>query len=116
MLIQACQQSQDFSYIPVSSDMARRGSPEENTHIILNRPHTVLLLASMRDGFAARGAYTDAIAQELRLARNKLDIQLIHSQAVKQLQDNYGDDQTPELRSTLKKRLLVQVKSSAVNS
>ena len=48
--------------------MAQKACPDDNTHIVLNRPHTVLLLALMREGSAKRGAYTDAMATELKRA------------------------------------------------
>ena len=79
----------------------------ENTHIILNRPHTVLLMASMRDGYARRGAYTDAIAQQFRDAGANADISAIHYKAVVRMREQYGDEQTPEMRSTLTKKLVL---------
>ena len=86
--------------------MAQKACPEDNTHIVLNRPHTVLLLASMREGAAQRGAYTDAMAEEFKRTdgRSMADI---HQSAVTEMTKQYGDDQTPEMRSTLKKKLVL---------
>jgi hypothetical protein len=62
MMIQACQQSGSVVGSQ-ENDLAMGCSSEENNHIVLNRPHTMLLLPTMRDGFAKRGAYIDAITQ-----------------------------------------------------
>ena len=84
--------------------MAQKACPEDNTHIVLKRPHTVLLLASMREGSAKRGAYTDAMAKELKRADGR-SIADMHQSAVAEMTKKYGEDQTPEMRSTLKKKL-----------
>ena len=110
-LIQACQQSRHAPPQPEIPKMscghdASAACGCENTHIILNRPHTVLLMASMRDGYARRGAYTDAIAQQFRIAGANADISAIHYKAVVRMREQYGDEQTPEMRSTLTKKLV----------
>ena len=84
--------------------MAQKACPEDNTHIVLKRPHTALLLASMREGSAKRGAYTDAMAEEFKRADGR-SIADMHHNAVAEMRKKYGDDQTPEIRSTLKKKL-----------
>ena len=66
----------------------------------------MLLLASMRGGLAYRGAYTDAFAEGLRNA-NRSDISDIHQRAVVKMIELRGDNQTPEMRSTLKKKLVL---------
>ena len=86
--------------------MAKKACPEDNTHIVLNRPHTVLLLASMREGSAKRGAYTDAMAEEFKRADGR-SIADMHQNAVAEMTKKYGEDQTPEIRSTLKKKLVL---------
>ena len=86
--------------------MAQKACPEDNTHIVLKRPHTVLLLASMREGSAQRGAYTDAMAEEFKRADGQSDIADMHHRAVAEMAKQYGEDQTPEIRSTLKKKLV----------
>ena len=58
-------------------------------------------MASMRDGYARRGAYTDAIAQQFRDADATADISEIHYKAVVKMRQQHGDEQTPEMRSTL---------------
>ena len=87
--------------------MAQRACPEDNTHIVLNRPHTALLLASMREGLAQRGAYTDAMAKELKRADGR-SIADMHQNAVAEMTKKYGEDQTPEMRSTRKKKLVLR--------
>ena len=52
ILIQACQQSDNIPPLNSNEDMAMGCSPEDKTHIVLNKPHTALLMATMRDGFA----------------------------------------------------------------
>ena len=89
--------------------MAFLTSSDKNTHLILNRPHTVLLLATMRDGYAKRGAYTGALAAELRKTDNKTDIHQMHARAVTHLTNTQGETQYPELRSTLTKILILPV-------
>ena len=76
--------------------MAQKACPEDNTHIVLKRPHTVLLLASMREGSAKREAYTDAMAKELKRADGQSDIAGMHQNAVAKMTKKYGDNQTPE--------------------
>jgi hypothetical protein len=106
MLVQACQQSGDVKGSSFD-DMAMRSSPAENTHIVLERPHTLLLFSSLRGGFAKRGAYTDAMAQQFKHANGKSDIHDMHAKAVLKIREQYGDKQTPEFRSTLKFRLIL---------
>ena len=56
-----------------------RSSSTEESRITLERPHTVLLLASLRGGYATRGAYTNAMADEFRKVDGKSDIYEMHS-------------------------------------
>ena len=111
-LIQACQQSRHAPPQPEKPKSCGHDASAacgcENTHIILNRPHTVLLMASMRDGYARRGAYTDAIAQQFRDAKTNADICEIHNRAVVKMRQQHGDEQTPEMRSTLVKKLVLK--------
>ena len=86
--------------------MAQKACPEDNTHIVLKRPHTALLLASMREGSAQRGAYTDAMAEEFKRADGR-SIAEMHQNAVAEMTKKYGEEQTPEIRSTLKKKLVL---------
>ena len=89
-------------------DAAAPCSADDSHHIVLQRPHTFLILSTIRGGYARRGAYTNAIAQQFMTADGKTDIHETHLRAVLAMHDKYpGDWQTPELRSTLRKRLLI---------
>ena len=84
-----------------------RSSSAEESRITLERPHTVLLLASLRGGYATRGAYTNAMADEFRKADGRSDIYEMHSRAVVRMQREPKINQTPEFRSTLAKQLVL---------
>ena len=84
-----------------------RSSSAEESRITLERPHTVLLLASLRGGYATRGAYTNAMADEFRKADGKSDIYDMHSRAVVSMQRKLKTTQTPEIRSTLAKQIVL---------
>ena len=88
---------------------ARRALPsDDDRYIILRRPHTVLLLSSIRGGHARRGAYTDAIAEQFMIANGETDLHEMHCRAATAIQRRYPDDhQVPELRSSLTKRFLI---------
>ena len=107
VLIQACQHEGHTAEPPSGYDMALRVSPDDQTHIILNRPDTLLLLSSMRGGYARRGAYTGALACELTRADNKKDICEMHGNAVSKMREMRDEDQIPEMRSTLTKKLIL---------
>ena len=79
----------------------------KDDRITLERPHTVLLLASLRGGYATRGAYTNAMADEFRKADGTSDIYEMHSRAVVSIQRELAIIQTPEFRSTLAKLLVL---------
>mgnify|MGYP001793158991 CR=1 FL=1 len=75
MVIQACQAlaTQGLALFAIcdecESDPAvpsQSINPHYNKHIVLRRPHTVLLLSTVTGGLAIRGAFTGAIADELR--------------------------------------------------
>ena len=83
-----------------------RSSSVEESRITLERPHTVLLLASLRGGYATRGAYTNAMADEFRKVDGKSDIYEMHSRAVVSMQGGLTITQTPEFGSTLVKQLV----------
>ena len=53
-----------------------------------------------------RGAYTGALAKELRKANGKIDISQMHTNAAKEVKKRRAE-QIPELRDTLTKRLIL---------
>ena len=84
MLLQACQvdESKLAQYTTLKSHDPAPSSlsdPLSNQHITLTRPHTVLLLATVRGGVAYRGVFTGAMADEFRSADGKKDISLSHA-------------------------------------
>ena len=98
MIIQACQHTETTQIeAPADTDMAMRSSSAADTHITLERPHTVILQATLRGGYAKRGGYSNSIAEQLRQADDKTDV---HERL------KHGDAQTPQFTSTLKKKLL----------
>ena len=113
MLIQACQEfasirislPEDKSLIELND--AGRGNPKESKHIVLERPHTLLLLSSVFGGRALRGAYTGAFTKQLCEADGRLEIEQMQSRARIHMQEHHkgSSTQIPEMRSTLMKAL-----------
>ena len=106
MVVQACQHQ-------IQSYDAWRTSTENTTNIILDRTHTVLLLSTMRHGYAKRGAYTGALSEQFKKANTKMDIHEMHNKAVAEMTKKFGDEQSPEIRSTLKKKLVLPGRAAA---
>ena len=103
MLIQACQVASPGASVISTTDPApvQISDPQKDTHITLTRPHTVLLLATVRGGIAIRGAYTGAMADQFRSADWKTDISVMFDRASK-IMDEREDcqylGQCPEFR------------------
>ena len=82
MVIQACQVFSTYGVVPSQpseSDPATPSQvtdPHNNKHIVLRRPHTVLLLATVTGGLAIRGAFTGALADQIRVSDGKTVIYL----------------------------------------
>ena len=107
MLLQACQHTETTQReAPADTDMAMRSSSAADTHITLERPHTVILQATLRGGYAKRGAYSNAIAEQFKQADGKSDVYEMHSRAVFSMTLKYGEAQTPQFTSNLKRKLL----------
>ena len=101
---------------PPGCDMALCTTSGGNTQLILDRSETLLLLATMTDGYAQCGAYTGALADELRKADNKTDILEMHWNAVDKMSRSPNCWwQCPELRSTLKRKLVFPGSSRSHN-
>ena len=59
VLVQACQGGNKTTLDIVSDPLTtQKSDPNKDQHITLTRPHTVLLLATIRDGLAVRGVFT----------------------------------------------------------
>ena len=112
MLIQACQDNSSLAEV-LGTDTAVPTSisdPLQNQHVKLQRPDTVLMLASVREGKALRGAFTGAIADELRSADGKKDIFKMFQRASRTVATDpecMKVDQHPELRATNTKDLVL---------
>ena len=106
VFIQACQHKGNTLEPPPGYDMALRVSPDDQTHIILNRSDTSLILSSMRGGYARCGAYTGALAGELARADNKTDVCEMHGNAVRKMRAAGDEEQIPEMRSASARKII----------
>ena len=101
IVIQACQRHQQPGY----------ASYQEQQHIVLRRPHTVLLHATVPDGTALRGSYTGALAAQLSKAseaKEKMDINQAHTLAVNTMRSSGANQkQVPMMQHTLEKFLVL---------
>ena len=116
MIVQACQvytthgitvQPEDYESDPATPSHII--DPHNNKHIVLRRPHTVLLLATVTGGEAIRGAFTGALADQFRAADGKTDIYTMFNRAVNIMirNDAACRDQRPEMRITTDKNLVL---------
>ena len=77
MVIKACQVFSTHGIVPSQpseSDPATPSQvtdPHHNKHIVLRRPHIMLLLATVTGGLAIRGAFTVALADQIRASDGK---------------------------------------------
>mgnify|MGYP001800815500 FL=1 len=91
---------------------ARRGKPPPppscpDVIVELRRPHTLLLLSTVAGGEAERGVFTGAIAEVLsQTAKAEIDAYELFNGAVLITKEKCKE-QTPELRSTLGKSLII---------
>ena len=79
-------------------------------HIILTRPHTTLLLATVSGGEARREAFTGALAEQIRAANGETDICVMFDRAVRSMKrSNPGKcaSQWAELRKVGDKSLIL---------
>ena len=98
-MVQACQVPSPHT----GSSTSDPAPVQQVTHITLLRPHTVLLLATVRGGKAVRGAFTGAMADQFRIADGKKDISAMFDCAVRSLRkgrDERTEEQIPEFRKT----------------
>ena len=59
VLLQACPGGNRTTSGAASDPLpTQKSDPHRDQHITLTRPHTVLLLATVRDGLAVRGLFT----------------------------------------------------------
>ena len=88
MLLQACQVADDSQLAKYTTSKSHDPAPTSlsdplsNQHITLTRPHTVLLLATVTGGLAIRGAFTGALADQIRVSDGKTVIYCMFNKAV----------------------------------
>ena len=87
-------------------------TPTQTLTIHLQRPHTVLLLATVMGSVAYRGYFTGAIADQIKQSDGKTDIYTMYLHAV---ESTCKAEQTPEFRSTMKKALILPPATSTTN-
>mgnify|MGYP001800853947 FL=1 len=83
--------------------------PEDHKSVILDRPHTLLLMSTVTGGVAIRGAFTGAMVRQFAKADGKTTINDMVTNAIVDMKKNEmeGYDQTPEARNTLQKSLIL---------
>ena len=118
MVIQACQQPLTHGVVPATAVTTAAdpaipsqvtGARHDNKHIVLTRPHTVLMLSTMLGGEAIRGAFTGALGAEICLADGVKDINSMFNNAVHRMQrdDPLCVNQWPEIRHITSKNLIL---------
>ena len=82
---------------------------QKNHYVVLQRPNTVLMLSTVFGGTAIRGAFTDALSEELLEADGCRNITTMFNRAVDRMKKNKPEcaDQTPELCMTTQKDLIL---------
>ena len=106
LMIQSCQPFDDID--PARGFDAKVTSPplSESRYIEVRRENTVLMLAAGMGSRAKRGAFTGAVAAQLRKLTEddeKMDLHVLYTKAVKMMKqkDPQCEEQKPEFRSTL---------------
>ena len=81
----------------------------DHKSVILDRPHTLLLMSTVTGGVAFRGAFTGAMARQFAKVDGKTTINDMVTNAIVDMKKNEmeGYDQTPEARNTLQKSLIL---------
>ena len=105
--IQACQESSHADVFSYTQD-ARKTVPDRQRFVMLDRPHTLLLMSTVAGGYAIRGAFTGAMARQFAKADGKITINDMVTNAIVDMKKNEKEDynQTPEARNTLQKSLI----------
>lgn len=106
MIVQACQ-----GYIPLESQSQPEveGSQEIHRHVVLTRPHTLLLMASVVGGSAYRGEFTGALAKQIAKADGKVTILEMVENSIIDMnrRKSKAHQQTPFFRNTLQRTLIL---------
>lgn len=116
-MVQACQQlvteGIGSSQLQESDPAIPSGVPsadiQHNKHIVLTRPHTVLLMGTVTGGEAVRGAFTGAVANQIRNSDGEKEVGKMFSLAAYEMKrrEAMSIEQQPEMRSTTDKTLVL---------
>ena len=110
VIIQACQ-----GVTPAATQAdASMGDPSSKEHIVLTRPHTLLLLSTVARGLAKRGAFTGAIGRQIAKADGRTPIYHMIAEAKVDMDRTITDNQTSEVRDTLKRKLVLPAPTAEV--
>lgn len=90
-------------------------------HIVLKRPDTIVLHATVEQGYALRGAYTEAIAKQFNSSDGKTSIYDMHVTAVEEMgkneeKDNAEAENEPEGRDCAKKKQIYTNTETRIHS
>ena len=110
VVIQACQTYKDVPNNRNRYFDAMSAAPNEEKHIVLTRPSSLLLMATVTGGRCMRGGFAGALADQFATANGKKSIEDMQAQARVELQSyrhQLNHMQIPEMRSTLMKRLVL---------
>lgn len=107
-MIQACQAYNPAAHSGRTEDAAC-GDPSKKPYVVLDRPHTLLLMSTIVGETSVRGAFTGAIARQFANADGKTTINDMVTNAVIDMKKDEDDgyDQAPESRNTLQKSLVL---------
>ena len=78
-----------------------------------NKPHHLKIFLG---GLAVRGAYTGALAKQLKKADGKTEIRQMHTNASNLVERMGYQQQIPEIRDTLRKLLILPGKQATTRS
>lgn len=100
--VQACQSHTNLDPAAVHT------SSQSHSHIVLRRPHTLLISASVLGGIARRNDFGGLLADEFRGLDGETDICNVYTRAVTKMRKREGYfDQQPLLMSTLNRKLIL---------
>ena len=109
--MQACQKSSGYSHnhqhidLPEDDETDAAGA-SPTTDITLNRDNVVTLHATVSDGYAYRGVFTEALAEQFRKSDGKTDIYEMFVAAKGSVPRS---KQLPKMETTLGKKLFLPV-------
>lgn len=84
-------------------------------YVVLERPHTILLKATVNGGLAVRGLYPGALARQIQKADGNIRIEDMHLGAIAEMRSK-GYSQLPTCESLLILKLALPGKSRAVQT